>query len=229
MKLKATKIKSVSSAAGKPVQNQLKPAPLPKTEAVVPPKYAPFDPDNDPQVQAAKAAAAKAKDATLASLADRSKGLDVSFGLGENADPNNPWSKLALLQKSFQQAQRGNQTSMAARGQLSSGAYQRAQRRASDAYGQGHNDLQSAYRSGKAAIQDAVNAANAGAESADIDAVNAYLERLNALNAVVPSTTITQGGAFKPLTPAGLAEGEPTVVGQTAQKTTGKRRKKGRR
>ena len=45
---------------------------------------------------------------------------------GFQVDPNNPFSRAALLQRSYDQAQRGTTNSMAAQGQLYSGALQNA-------------------------------------------------------------------------------------------------------
>jgi hypothetical protein len=49
-----------------------------------------------------------------------------SYGIG-GLDPSNPNSRAALLQRSYQNQQRGNTNSMASRGQLYSGALQNAQ------------------------------------------------------------------------------------------------------
>lgn len=57
-------------------------------------------------------------------------------------DPNNPFSKAALLQRSFDQAQRGNRTSYAARGHLYSGALQNAQNESRHQFEAGSNQLQ---------------------------------------------------------------------------------------
>lgn len=46
---------------------------------------------------------------------------------GFNVDPSNPFSRAALLQKRYTEAQRGTTNSMAAQGQLYSGALQTAQ------------------------------------------------------------------------------------------------------
>lgn len=229
-KLKATKVKkpAVSSLRpSTPLGQSLAPAPTPVREAVVPPQYAPYDPDNDPAVREQRARREAAKQAALTSIANRRTRLDADFGLGANADPNNPWSKMALLRKSFQTAQKGNQTSMAARGQLSSGAYQRAQRRSAGDFAKGENDLKTAHTDANAALDDAIREVNADAESADLAALGAYLDRLNALNALVPSRTIEQGGEFSRLTPI-LGTAEPVGTGIKKQPTTGKKKKKGR-
>lgn len=49
---------------------------------------------------------------------------DYGFTASGGIDPNNPNSRAALLQQSYQQGARGDNTSYAAQGQLYSGAYQ---------------------------------------------------------------------------------------------------------
>lgn len=51
----------------------------------------------------------------------------VSYSIDDNVDVTNPFSRAALLKRSYQQHQAGNTNSMAARGQLYSGALQNAQ------------------------------------------------------------------------------------------------------
>lgn len=234
--LKAVKVKkpvvsSLRPAAGgrpaTPLAQALAPAPTPVREVVAPPQYAPYDPDNDPAVRAQRARQEAARADGLASVANRRTRLDADFGLGANADPNNPWSKMALLRKSFQTAQRGNETSMAARGQYSSGAYQRAQRRSGSDFARGEHDLKSAHTDGHSALDDAAREVNANAETADLAALGSYLDRLNALNALVPSRVVEQGGEFSPLTPI-LGAAEPAGVRIKKQPTTGKKKRKGR-
>jgi hypothetical protein len=55
---------------------------------------------------------------------DPSNPLSVSVG---GVDTSNPYSRAALLQRSYDNTKRGNTTSLAARGQLYSGALQNAQ------------------------------------------------------------------------------------------------------
>lgn len=62
------------------------------------------------------------------------------YGFGA-MDPNNPFSKASLLQKSFQTAQKGYGNSYAARGLAGSGAANAAQKFAANQYQQGYNSL----------------------------------------------------------------------------------------
>ena len=63
---------------------------------------------------------------TLAGLDDQERSLGVSYGLGQyGADiASNPYSRAAMLQRSYNQNQRASLNTMAARGQLYSGATQ---------------------------------------------------------------------------------------------------------
>ncbi|WP_259314925.1 hypothetical protein [Capillimicrobium parvum] len=66
---------------------------------------------------------------TLAALAAQEPIIQRSFGYQDDGsiDPNNPFSRAQLLQRAYQQTQRGTGNRYAARGQLYSGALQRAQ------------------------------------------------------------------------------------------------------
>lgn len=90
-------------------------------------------PPNDPDYDAQIAALAKQRDAIKSGLGgQRVQGL-LDYGYLEDAsgnlsfDPNNPFSRAALLLRNYQQSSRGATTSMAASGQLYSGALQRQQ------------------------------------------------------------------------------------------------------
>lgn len=72
----------------------------------------------------------------------------LSFSIDPNVDVSNPFSKAALLKRSFQQTQRGNTNSYAARGQLYSGALQNAQNDAAFNNLQGQDSLLKAAGSG---------------------------------------------------------------------------------
>jgi len=65
---------------------------------------------------------------------------DTVGGFG-NTDPNNPFSRASMLQKSYANANSVSSGSFANRGQLNSGAYQRAQGRNTFGYEQGKDAL----------------------------------------------------------------------------------------
>lgn len=78
-------------------------------------------------------------------FANNQIGADYGFDATGGIDPNNPYSRAALLQESYKRSQRGTQTSMAARGQLHSGAYGRAQDEVGRNYNIGYDRLQKGY------------------------------------------------------------------------------------
>lgn len=93
----------------------------------------------DPGYDAAIGAAGYGLQSSLLSAQYQRGQLGQTFGLGIDPqgnvfeDVSNPYSRAANFQKQYAQAQRGAQTSMAARGQLYSGAYQNAQNANADA------------------------------------------------------------------------------------------------
>jgi hypothetical protein len=66
---------------------------------------------------------------------------DYGFTPQGTIDPNNPYSRAALLQRSYQDSQRGTTNSYAAAGQYSSGAYKRMQDRNAENFDIGLDQL----------------------------------------------------------------------------------------
>ncbi len=94
-------------------------------------------------------------------------------------DPSNPFSRAALLQRSYDNAKRGTTNSMAAAGQLYSGALQNAQNENARGFQQGDNALRQAFvdffsgqESNRAA---AVRTASEASVRAEGDALSAQL------------------------------------------------------
>lgn len=92
------------------------------------------------------------------------QGMTVDWGNPDGIAQNNPFSKAALLIRSYQQGVSGTSNSYAARGQHSSGAYQRAQ--GSNAFG---------FEQGKSGINTAlsnfITSANSNLGQATINAI----------------------------------------------------------
>ena len=78
-----------------------------------------------------------------AGLDDQERGLGIAYGLGQyGADiANNPYSRAAMLQRSYNQNQRASINTMAARGQLYSGATQNAANANTFNYGSAYDAL----------------------------------------------------------------------------------------
>lgn len=72
----------------------------------------------------------------------------ANFRIDDNVDVTNPFSRAALLKRSYLQTQAGNKNSLAARGQLRSGALQNAQNRAAFDNQQGRDSILKAAGSG---------------------------------------------------------------------------------
>lgn len=73
--------------------------------------------------------------------------IENDYGLG--ADASNPYSRAKLLEQSYQQNQRGANTSYASQGQLYSGAYQNAKDYNARNYAVGQDRLQREYQGAK--------------------------------------------------------------------------------
>ena len=72
-------------------------------------------------------------------------GSDYGYAPGGGIDPNNPYSRAALLQESYRRQAQGNVTGYAAQGQLYSGALQNAQSEAGRQFNIGDDRLRKQY------------------------------------------------------------------------------------
>lgn len=140
-------------SAGKPGRALLSrpattaPAAKPPPPAAPPPaplaNPTPIDPYYDAAVAAAQRDYAVSQQQSQYQMGQ----LGSVYGLGVNAqggvydDPSNPYSRAAAMQEAWSNQQRGNTTSMAARGQLYSGALQLAQDDSSRKYSAGRDAL----------------------------------------------------------------------------------------
>ncbi len=105
--------------------------------------------------------------------------IDGNAIINYGVDPSNPFSKMALLTRTFQQQKAGQQNSYAASGNLSSGAYARAKSNLNfnqnanrdDLLKNFNNALQS-FKSQRTGAADTLASANSTAAS---DRVNSYL------------------------------------------------------
>lgn len=69
-----------------------------------------------------------------------------AYGTDLSVDPANPFSKMALLQRSYEQQKAGTMNSYAADGQINSGAYQRMKRENQFQNDAGNDELKKAFR-----------------------------------------------------------------------------------
>jgi hypothetical protein len=136
MSRKVTPLK-VTTSRPKPVANVQSLTPIPRAPvAPAAPSPTPFNPNVLPPDAAYEqqiGALGAQRDTTLAGLATERQGGLLGYGYtqdqsGELAfDPNNPYSRAAVLKRHYDESRRGSGTSLAAQGQLYSGAYQTAQ------------------------------------------------------------------------------------------------------
>jgi hypothetical protein len=112
---------------------------------------------------------------------------DTVGGYG-NTDPNNPFSRASMLQKSYANANNVSSGSFANRGQLSSGAYQRQQGRNTFGYDQGKDSLMKSFAQRMAEFQGQRSTAYSTNDTAQLQNSNDLFQRnLAAYNASYPS------------------------------------------
>lgn len=103
----------------------------------------------DPAYETSVAGANRTYGNALAGLAYQKQAAQQEYGLdqGFNDYQTNPYSRAALLEQKFKQANRGTSTSYAARGQLYAGSSQNALSYNREGYGQERDSLEKTYRS----------------------------------------------------------------------------------
>ena len=112
---------------------------------------------------------------------------DTVGGYG-NTDPNNPFSRASMLHRSYTNANNVSSGSFANRGQLSSGAYQRAQGRNTMGYDQGRDSLLKAFAARLGEFQGQRNTAYSTNDTSGLQNSNDLFQRnLAAYNASYPS------------------------------------------
>ncbi len=163
----------------------------------------PVDPRYDQDI----ASLGRNRDTSLGSLgAQRTQGL-LDYGYNEandtlTFDPQNPYSQAALLKQSYDRSRKGAGTSMAARGQLYSGAYQNAQDDLYSKQGQSENALMKALQGfltkNTAAQGQAKTDYEEGAGSASLD----RLDRLPQNPLYEPGASLPPTGPSLPSTTA---------------------------
>ena len=115
---------------------------------------------------------------TQAGLDDQERQLGVGYGMGQYGGDiaANPYSRAALLQRSYNQGQRASTNTLASRGQLYAGAASNAFTANRGNFAQAQDALQKDYAARMGQIegrrQDAANAFSDANEAANRDAVN---------------------------------------------------------
>ncbi len=135
--------------------------------------------------------AQRERDTTLAGLGQQRTATALEYGYtptyDENGfvkalaiDPNDPYAKAAVMQKSYEDNLRNTKQSFASRGQLYSGALGVGQSINDQNYAQGSSNLQNSFINFIARNQGAINAANTGLTNASANALSGAVERASA-------------------------------------------------
>jgi hypothetical protein len=198
-------------ASNSPTRPVAPPAPTPVSPPVAPaadPNVLPPDATYEQQV----GAYARNRDTTQAGLtAQRSQGL-LDFGYNEGAggalsfDPNNPFSRAALMKQSYDRSRAQSGISMANSGQLYAGSYQNSQDFLNQNQLQGEDSLQKSlirFLAGNAQAQ-----AKAGTDY-ELGAGQAYGDRVNR----AASNPLYTPTADLPSAPAAMAPAAPAPPG----------------
>lgn len=104
-------------------------------------------------------------------------GFDTGYGAGGQVDPRNPYSQAMHLQRSWEQDQRGISTSMAARGQLYSGARQRGLNESTYNYQRNSSGLQTQAQRGYEDLTSAEQRAKADQSARQADIYGSQADR----------------------------------------------------
>ena len=113
---------------------------------------------------------------------------DTVGGYG-NTDPNNPFSRASMLHKSYANANNVSSGSFANRGQLGSGAYQRAQGRNTMGYDQGRDSLLKGFAARLGEFQTQRNTAyNTNDTTGNTNSSDLFQRNLAKYNSTYPSS-----------------------------------------
>ena len=142
---------------------------------------------HDAQYNAALGLAGLQRDNALASLAGNAERLRANYGYADdlhNIDPNNPFGQAQLLKRNYDQTVKGTTNSYAARGQQTSGAFNRMQGNNLFNFQQRDDALQKSYDQARADLLAQVagvgNEYAGAAIGAEGDALSRALQNRNA-------------------------------------------------
>jgi hypothetical protein len=168
-----------------------------------------------------------ARDQSLLQIAAQRSQLGSDYGYQQDqtgavtVDPSNPFSRAALLERTYRQSQAGSTNSLAARGQLYSGALQNALGEGQYQHDVGSDALQRSFQSAAQALEAQRLQALTGATTGITDAQGRRLDRSLTNRPDDPGTTT---GAIAPLAPVPAAT-KPVASVKTQKATTVKKPK----
>lgn len=154
-------------------------------------------------------------------------GQEYGYDPSGNLNPSNPFSRAALLQRSYQQGQAGTTTTMAAGGQLYSGAHQRNLDEGTHRYAASEDALKRAAAQAYQGLTEREAQALSEYEQGNLDARDASLGRANPEDFVPqgPRTVAPgQGGKKKPRQGRAVPWGQNRPSGTWGRKYAGRRR-----
>jgi hypothetical protein len=152
------------------------------------PKPTPQAPPIDPIYTEQLGLNQRGLDQTLADIGFQRGQIGQTYGFTEQGtlDISNPYNQAALLQKSYQQGQRGTTNSMAGRGQLYSGAHQRNLDEGTFQYGRSYDALRRQATNAYGQLTRAEQDARSGFGQGNLDALSDSLGRAQGQRPVDP-------------------------------------------
>lgn len=161
------------------------PAAPPATPPAAPPPPKDYgNPAPDRSYTINSGAALTGRDNQLASIAAQRTALNEQYGFdpntgtfAENVDVTNPYSRAALLNKSYMQMQKGSAQNYANRGSLTSGAYLAALQSDANSFNQSKKGLEQDFAARRADFLAQENAANLDYETKMADLQDQLMQR----------------------------------------------------
>lgn len=160
----------------------------------------------DPIAEARKAANQRTYGDVSANINNDEGRIKQQYGFDDTSDP---FSRLAVLRQSYQNRQRGTENSMAARGQLYSGANLNQQAIDTRAYDESYHGLRGGYGDALSAVarkrQAARSALDQGTIDAEADALNRAIDTRADPSELPPTDAGQAPAAPRTLSPAAAA------------------------
>jgi hypothetical protein len=188
----------------------------------------PYTPPPDPNLQAKQGLLTRARDDAYGQIQYDEGRVKQEYGFD---DVSNPFSRAALLQRSFQERQRGTTNTLAARGQLYSGAIQNQRALDQRGYDQAYDSTKRSYDDALQGIISRRNSVGRAFDEGNLDAIQQSQDRQlqNRPDPLTldPGTAATEGAPVSNLTPAQERRRKRKELGYTdVRKLTAAQKKK---
>lgn len=145
--------------------------------------------------------AGRNRDDLIAYLTGQQANLRSTYGYTDDnftIDPNNPYGRAQLAKRVFDQSRRGTEGGYAARGQMTSGAYGRAQSNNLFNYQAAENQNRLGYATGSSEIAQRIREAQGAYGATEIQAGGEALARAIAARNAGPAPQVTQPRGLGP-------------------------------